>query len=174
MTEPTIISKYSSDVLILTEALSSKNKGDVLTYDELSELVQAEVRSGGRGYQALYRARTKCITDHSKVWEPLSDHTGLKCLTDKEILSLEPKALKSIRRKARKANHKLVTADWANLTDEQQSRLSASMALNAVLEESANAKSVKILQKAMKEPRPMQVSESLSLLRDSASKMVSQ
>lgn len=166
MNKPEILTRASADKLALYDRLKTGKPGDTIAWAELEAIINRPVRSGTLGYEPLRRARWKCVKEYGIVWEPISDHSGLKCLNDAEILKLGAHALTSLRRKARRANIKLASADGAKLGNAERVTLASLMALNAAIETAATDKSLHRIEGAMgSEVKPMPVGKTLEILQ---------
>ena len=111
MPKPEILNRTSADVMALYDRLSKGSVGDTITYDEMAEIIGRSCKPGSHGYPAQYSARKKCVRENGLVWEPLKDHSGLKCLDAKEVLMLSAKDQRRIGRGARRARAKLSCID---------------------------------------------------------------
>lgn len=164
--KPEILTRASADKLALVEVLKSGKPGDTVTYDALAKVIGRSVRANTPGYSPLSRARWYCIREMGIVWEPLADHSGLKCLSDTETLTLGSHALAGIRRKARKANAKLGAIDPVKLTNPERVALAGLLTLNAAIQSAATDKSRKKIEGAIdKSCKPLPVGRTLEILK---------
>lgn len=166
MPKPEILNRASADKLALFDRLKTGKPGDVVTWDELAEVIGRPVKAGTLGYEPLRRARWKCVRDLGVVWEPVSAHDGLKCLNDSETVALGVHALGAIRRRARRSNVKMAAVNAAKLDNADKLTLAGVMALNAAIESAATEKSLKRIEASVGDnPKPLPVARTLEILK---------
>lgn len=164
--KPEILTRSSADKLALIERLKIGKPGDTVTYEELAAVIGRSVKSSTPGYAPLSRARWNCIREHQVVWEPLADHTGLKCINDAELLAQGSHALTHIRRKARRANVKLSAAKPDKLTNDERVTLAGLLTLNAAIMSAASEKSLKRIEGSIDSAhKPLPVGRTLEILK---------
>lgn len=164
--KPEILSRQSAEKLALFDRLKIGKIGDIVPWHELEAVIGCPVRSGSPGYQSLYGARKKVLREVGLVWEPLADHSGLKCLNGQEVLMLGVSALKRIQRGARRANFKLSAVDPTTLNQQDHLRLLANRSLLAVLESSAKTSSLQRIEAAGNaEMKPLPPARILAILQ---------
>lgn len=74
--------KPSVDAQVLIERLLDMEPGDFISYQELSDLIDKDTQQG-KGYRALFRARSILEREEQKVIIPIPNE-GVRCLTDEE------------------------------------------------------------------------------------------
>lgn len=164
--KPEILNKTSADVIALCDKIAAGKVGDILTYDELSALVGRSVKPGGPAYPAMYSARKRCLRETGLVWEPLKDHTGLKCLDAEEILKLGASDMKRIGRGARRANRRLGCVDPSTLNDQQRLNLIGSRSILAAIDSASKTASIKKIEAALNGAmKPLPMGRTLDILK---------
>lgn len=110
------IAKISIDSQVLFNRLEKMKKGDFVSYDELTALIDKDVQNSAR--YNLTTARNKMLSEHGVVFEPVHNE-GLNALTDEEnALSSGAVALKRIRKTAHRAVKRLTAVEFDGLSNE--------------------------------------------------------
>lgn len=120
------IPQLSVDASVLMNRLRKLEKGETVSYKELSELIKADVQNKARGY--LYTARNRLLQDERMVFEAVHGH-GLKRMGDADIISVGEAASHRVHNLARRAAKKLACADFEKLTREEKIELNTEMSL---------------------------------------------
>jgi hypothetical protein len=98
------IPQLSVDTQLIYDRLCKANPGEVLTYTELSSLIDRDVQGVGRG--VLNSARNMALRQNRFVFECIRNE-GIKRLDDSAIVESGTDTIQRIRRAARKGALKL-------------------------------------------------------------------
>jgi len=112
------IAEMSADVRFLMQHIVKHPEGSVLTYEELSEVVQRDVQKSSRG--VLYRAVRCALSHHAQVWECIP-RVGIKRLENGAIpASVGAKTQKRVRSATRRGLKQLRAVIPSELTNEEK------------------------------------------------------
>lgn len=162
--EPAILARGTAEKLALFDKLKAGKVGDVIEWREFEALTGRSVRQGP-SYLSLWKARRKCLEELGLVWEPLSNRSGLKCLSPQETLTLGVAALKRIQRGAERAIVKLNTIDKSALSNQEKLRLIASQSMLSALASAAKEDNLRKIEDNCKaSSKPMIPSKTLSII----------
>ena len=116
------IFEISVDARLLHERLKKVGVGDLISWDDLSEIISRDVRAGGPAYGALTTARRRAQKHEGIVFDPVKGK-GLKRLNDAEIVETSQAKIDSVRRRSRAALRRLACVqNYEGLTSEKQVR----------------------------------------------------
>lgn len=108
------IPEISVDSMILYKRLAKAEPGEVIPYDELSELIKTDVR--GKGYGYLSTARNRARSNDMMVFEAVRGE-GLRRVPNHAICDVSEDCMGRARRQVRKGLKILVCADYDKLDD---------------------------------------------------------
>lgn len=128
--KPKAIPEISVDAQTLIARLRKMQKGELVSYHELSALISANVQQGARGY--LNTARNRLLMDEAMVFEAVRG-IGIKRMDDAQIISVGEQATNKIHRASKRALRKLNCSDMGNLTQEQKAELNMSTSVTGVI-----------------------------------------
>ena len=98
------INEKSIETQTLIKRLSKMQRGETVSYKELSDLVGADVQAAAYCY--CKTARERCLKDFGLVFEPIVNE-GLKCMTEEEVALSGQFGIQKIRRLSRREKSKL-------------------------------------------------------------------
>ena len=156
------ISTYSIDLI---EYLNAKQVGELVTYEELSELIGHDVtQSKGRGY--LETAKRRLLKDHAIVFGTIRTE-GIKRLSDEEIArTVGKRYIKAVRSKSRKAYDENTSVNFDSLTPDAKISHQCTMTILALMKHVTDRKSVKKIENKVKETyTQIDQKETLRMLR---------
>lgn len=108
----------------LVRFLQSHNKGDVVSYDELSRLVGLKVTSTNA---KLIYARKLLLRDHNAVWACVRPRIGIKRLNDVEMAERQDKQfLPRARNQLNRGSEEADVVEYNKLDIDQQARFAVS------------------------------------------------
>lgn len=114
------IPEISVDAKLLYERLKKVGIGEMISWDELSDVVSRDARAGGPAYGALTTARRRALTNEGMVFDPVFGK-GLKRLGDTEIVETSQAKIDAVRRRSRQALKRLsCVQDFGALLPEQR------------------------------------------------------
>ena len=103
------IPEISANSRLLYARISKANKGEIITYVELSNIIGIDVQKNGRGF--LYTAINMALRENGLVFEAVHN-IGMKCLTDEETAKITGGfTIKKIRRATLKGIRKITSID---------------------------------------------------------------
>jgi hypothetical protein len=129
----------SIETRLLYDRLRKLGVGEVVAYEELSEIVGQNIQK--EAWAALSSARRMILRDENKVCDPLRGY-GIKYLTDAEANSTGTHTLMKVRRLTDRGVKKVLAADYDNLTPEDQTRRNATLSAFSVVKLMAKPKSL--------------------------------
>ncbi|MFA5381811.1 MAG: hypothetical protein WC356_01505 [Candidatus Micrarchaeia archaeon] len=107
--------KIGIDAQVLYDRIIQVNPGEIITYEELNELIGRDVQTDA--YASLFTARNKARSINRKAFGVMPN-VGLKCLEDDEIVGAGHKALDRARGRARNGFKTLICLNnYAGLPD---------------------------------------------------------
>lgn len=130
MEKPKAIPEISVDAQTLMGRLKKMQKGEAVTYKELSALIAGNVQGKARGY--LNTARNRLLMDEAMVFEAVRG-IGIKRMDDAQIISVGEQATGKIHRASKRALRKLNCSDAGNLTNDQKVELNAAASVTGVI-----------------------------------------
>lgn len=151
MSDKKIIAALSLDAKLLYERLKSAKIGDVVTYQELSNIIGRDVLDPGRGL--LQTARRKALREDYFVFGIVRKE-GLKRLSDLEIVATGEDTVGRIRRTARRG-FRTITAvkDFEALPNEAKIRHNVYASMLGAVAMAASAPQMKKLEKKVSEAK---------------------
>lgn len=117
--------QMSSDARFLLQRLAKAQKGEVITYVALSEIIGSRVDGST---SALHTAFRRALRDHDMVFATVAGE-GVKRLTDPEIVAQSEDLMQRQRRASKRAAEKLTKVDFASISDEEKVRHNAHLSL---------------------------------------------
>jgi hypothetical protein len=144
------IPEASIDTQYLYERLKKVGVGEMIGYDELSELVQRDVRNGAHGN--LSTARNRLMRDDQMVFEAVRGK-GLKRLTDAEIVSTGQSVLDRTRRAARRGFIRNTCVDYDRLADADKVKHNAYASIFNVVQAVSKGSAVRKIEGAMSDSK---------------------
>jgi len=139
------MSKETSDLI---RKLESTTIGEIVTYDELSEVAHGDVL--GRCRSNLTSAR-KHLENEKRILFGCIRKVGLKRATDIEVVAEGEKGLSRVRRAARRASKRTVCIkDFDKLPEEVKVRHNAALSILGALDLATRPSKVKQIQAAVK------------------------
>lgn len=109
--------KNGADVQALVTVLDSLAVGDLATYNTLSQAIGRDIQR----HRYLLESACDRLLKQRKVFGCVFN-SGLKRLSDSEIVDHSFNAFRRIRRLARKSARRLTSVEWNGLTDEDRQR----------------------------------------------------
>lgn len=109
------IPEISVDSMILYRRLITAAEGDVIPYDELSDLIKTDVR--GKGYCYMTTARNRARANNQMVFESVRGE-GLRRVPNGNIYEVSQDCMGRARRQVRKGLRILACADYEKLDDD--------------------------------------------------------
>ena len=103
---PRTIPEFSVDAKLVYDRLLKCGVGDVVTYEELSEMVGRDIRS--KGYATAQAARKRAMRDNQMVFECIW-RVGYKRLSDVEVVQTGEQTIRSMRRAATRGLKRIVS-----------------------------------------------------------------
>ena len=156
------IPELSLDARLLADALRKIPKGDVVSYESLSEIIGRDVQDKGRG--ALYTARRRVLHDDGLVTEAVANE-GIKVMLDVDVVGATGEsARRRIRRMTRTAVRKLTSVAYDLLPRELKTKHNVEVSLLGVLAHVSTEKSAKQIEKQV-ETNPMPLSKTLEFFK---------
>lgn len=137
--------EMSLDVSLLVKLLSSKQAGEVATYEELSAAIGRDVRERRSAMHSALRHIQN--TDHAVF--ACVPNVGYKRLSDKEIVDTGTSYIQKSRRVAKRGAKSLACVKFDNLTPEQRLQHNAKMTVLAMVQESTSHHAVKRIESAV-------------------------
>lgn len=120
------IPEISVDAQTLISRLRKMQKGEAVSYKELSALISADVQQKARGY--LNTARNRLLMDEAMVFEAVRG-IGIKRMDDAQIISVGDQTTGKIHRASKRALRKLNCSDAGNLTNDQKVELNTAASI---------------------------------------------
>lgn len=139
--------EMSIDVQAIQERLAKAAPGEVVTYEELSELVGRDVQCDAR--YCLTSACKRLLAE--RVVFASVRMVGVKRLDNEGILSLPTAAFESMRRKARLTACKLTAVEYAALDREQQAQHNTAASVLGIVAHITKPKSMERLRGRVEE-----------------------
>lgn len=137
------IKEINLESKLLFNRLKDANIGDVITYEELSEIIGVDVQGAGRNY--LNTARYMCEREKDKTFGTVINY-GIKCLNDSEVVETAVYAVGHIKRTSKKYIKKLKCVnDFGKLSNDDKIRFNAyasTLGVMASITRSANIKKI--------------------------------
>lgn len=116
MQEKRTFPKISLDSQMLYDRLIQASPGEMIGYEELTEIIGRDVQN--EAYGCLYTARNRARSMNRKVFGIIAN-VGLKCLEDDEIVAAGYEAVSRVRSRARSGLKTLICLqDYAGLPDQ--------------------------------------------------------
>lgn len=116
MQEKRTFPKISLDSQMLYDRLIQASPGEMIGYEELTEIIGRNVQN--EAYGCLYTARNRARSMNRKVFGIIAN-VGLKCLEDDEIVAAGYEAVSRARSRARSGLKTLICLqDYAGLPDQ--------------------------------------------------------
>jgi hypothetical protein len=119
--------QMSADARLLMQHLSKVSVGQVVTYDEMSNVVSRPISGTST---SLRTALKRLMRDQGMIFGVIRGK-GFKRLDDAEIVAEGGKATDIIRRRAKHAIERQSKADFGKLNREQQGRYTAQVSILA-------------------------------------------
>ena len=130
----------SVDARLLYERLMKLEVGDEVSYNDLSEVIQRDVRAAAR--TALKTARRIAKRDHHRVFGTIITK-GLRRLNDVEIVGTGDATLRGIRSRARSGAYTVAcVADYEAMPNDVRIRHNATLAILGVVEQTVRERNV--------------------------------
>ncbi len=133
------IGATSADTRIIYKRLMTAVEGELVTYQELSDLIERDVQTIARG--ALNTARGMCEREHRIVFDVVVNE-GIKRLANNQIPSVADKRLTHIRKTAKRTLRTMACVNYAELPKDQQPTYNARLGILGVLAEAAKPKAI--------------------------------
>ena len=158
------IKQLSIDSKLIYERLSKMKKGEVVGYDELTDIIKKDVQKGG--YSATMTARKMALRENGLVFECIMNE-GLKALTDDENISMTGKSgFDRIRKISRRSSTKLMAIDdFDKLPPASKIKHNAHLALFGALQSATKTKTVKRIESHTEEHSRISVNETIELFK---------
>lgn len=116
-----VVRNYALETNKLIQRLKDGMPGDIVTDDEMSDLIGKSTQPGGAGYNYLQSAMRYCL--HQGVrWERMRKQRAIKCLDSSETLKHGERGIKLLGRAARRETRKIGTVKRAELSQEESKR----------------------------------------------------
>jgi hypothetical protein len=140
----------SVDIKLLYERLLKAAIGDVITYEELSEIIRLDIRSK-KGWSKLFSARRRAER-HDRMLFSAVPTVGIQRCNDAEIVASGPKAVQKIRRSARRGAERLsLVSDFSTLSNTDKITHNTSAAHLGALYEFTKPSAARKIEAAVKE-----------------------
>lgn len=136
----------SFEVSELIKALSTLKQGDVIKYDDLTELIMGDCSPRGDKYAYLLSARRIMTNEHKMVFKAVPNE-GLERLKDDGIVDRSEKKLAAATRTAEKEMRILTFVDFDKLTPDHKLTHNTNMSVFNVLKTVGATDKVKQIRK---------------------------
>lgn len=157
------IPEISVDSQVILARLKTMRKGDVVTYDELTKLIQSDIRK--KSYYCLNTARRRLLMDDGMVFESVRG-VGIKRMDDEQIISIGEQSERKLHKLSRNAMRKLGCANTDNLTNEQRIDLYAHCSAIGAIALITKPSKLKLLKAAVKSSESrLPVNKSLEIFK---------
>lgn len=158
--------ELNPDTRLLTDMLLTMRQGEVLTYTEMARKLSRQI-DGSDAYLQSARRRAEKEDGFVFVFERKS---GLKRLTDAEIVSLGEAGAKGLRRKARKEARRVANVkDYEALSDADKARHQGALALFGAIVSAAKGSTLRRLEAAAAEATgPLPLGRTFDLFKSKA------
>lgn len=120
------------EVIELIKRLSSLERGEIIKYSDLTELIMGECSPGGEKYSYLLSARRILTNEYKMVFKAVPNE-GLERLDDPGIVIRSDKKLAAATRAAEKEMFILTFVDYEKLSSEHQLTHNTNMSVFNVL-----------------------------------------
>jgi hypothetical protein len=141
---PRAIAEISIDTQMLVAFLKDRQEA---SYEELSAVIQRDVRATGPAYGNLASARRILRRDHRILFSTVPK-VGLRRADSDLVLKEGRSSIEKIHRESRRGAEKLVCADFESMTNEQKVKHNASAAALGALHAITKGTSIKKLEGA--------------------------
>lgn len=138
--------EMSSNARFILQRLAKAEKGELVSYKTLADLIGSEV-NGSTG--ALHTATRRALRDHDMVFAAVPGE-GVKRLTDAEIVAQSEDAVQRQRRASRRAAEKLTKVDFGAITDDEKVRHNAHLSLFSSVAHISSRKQVEQIEAAVR------------------------
>lgn len=138
-------------------------EADILTYADLSGVINQNIQGKARGY--LLAARRIVRREKQMIFRPIRD-VGLRRLTQSEVTKLEDR-FRHIRRTAKEALRELETVDLAKVSDGDRMACIGKMTLATFTAHTHGDKQLKRIQESILSPKPLDLTATLELFKGS-------
>lgn len=137
------IQEVGIDAKILQERLQKANIGQVISYDELSEIVNKDVRK--EGYSAFLSARKACLRE--KIVFGTIAKVGIKRVSDSEIVKGAAAGVRRVRSAIRRESIRLSCANKSKLDNESKITMYTTASLFGALDLMTQGKKISMVEK---------------------------
>jgi len=153
----------SVDTQAIAKRLEKAEPGEVVTYDELSDIIKHNVQNGHR--HILYSAMNLLQREKRMVFGVVTK-VGLQRMPDADIATSWKHDLDIIRRRTTRSSRRVSCADFDNLTHIQKREAFTGLSVMGALRMFTKKDAVKKIEGAVdKEPKRMDYRESLQLFQ---------
>lgn len=154
------IAQLSNDTRVIYNHLSSSKIGDLITYEDLSNLVGYDITTKR---SILASARRKCMNSDNIVFGVVIGE-GIKRLSDSEIVSEASRAPSRMRNVARKGTRIASNVkDFDSMSDDDKRRHNATMSLCGVISQMTKPSTIKRVEQSIEPARAIGTEETLRM-----------
>lgn len=132
---------------LLINFLKDKQIGDVVTDEEMTNVIGKITSPNFPGYPFLQTAIKHCINNYGKVFGRIREAKAIKCLNPDEIASDCKGTVKKLSRYSKRAVKKVKTVDISKLSQDKQlelSRISAQISALAMISSNSTTKQLEV------------------------------
>lgn len=153
-------SQYSVEAGLVADRLSALDKGDQITYAELTTAAGIDVV---KYRHILTTARRKLLIEEHKVFRPVTK-IGLVRLSDDEIASSGISVVKKIRKAARRGVQVVGAVDYGNLSDRGRTNHAIGMTILNLVQHGSSAGNLRHIEAAAQGQKVLPLDETLKLI----------
>ena len=154
------IPELSADVKLLAARLAKCERGDVVTFEEMTSIVGRDIRKH-RGI--LTSARRIVLRDNRLVFESVLK-VGMKCMENDSLSSVGTSFISRTSRGARRAEQKMATVEYEKLSNGSRVKHNVAASMLAAVGMMTRSSEVKKLETVIeKRNEPMPTAETLKL-----------
>ena len=139
--------EISVEARLMAERLARAAMGELVTYDELSDIIGQNVRLQ-RNKGRLNTALRTVLNDHRMVFGVVVNE-GYKRLADADMSKIGRQSARKIRREAQRAKKKMACVNLDKLTSEQKSEWNVAATIISMTEEVSAPRAVKAIESAV-------------------------
>jgi len=158
------IAELGADARVLIGRLRELSSNEMLTYEDLSQLIGRDVRTVGRG--ALTTAMNRLMRDERMVFAAVHGE-GIKRLDDSGIVRVGVGGIERVHRAARRSLLKMGCADFSKLANAEKITHNATAAALGVLANITTQHKLKKLESKVSEKQePLALAKTLDAFKE--------
>lgn len=143
------IPELSVDTMAIYNALREMEIDEIITYEELSDLIGRDVSPNGDAYSCQASARRKCLADDGIVIECVRS-VGVKRLNDEAVARTGDHSINRIKRESNRGLKRISSVqDFNSLSSEAKISHNAAFSVLGVLAHLTKANHVKKVERAV-------------------------